>query len=70
MSDLQERSKERTRLSPWLSHELHKSLDARDPETIFMILGDYLEYQKLQMPADRIADWSQRGLFEADPDAQ
>ena len=70
MSDPQEPARERTRLSPWLSHELHKSLDARDPETIFMIIGDYLEYQQLRMPSDRIADWRARGLFETDPDAQ
>ena len=57
MSDPQEPAQERTRLSPWLSRELHKALDERDPETIFMILGDYLEYQKLHMPTDRIADW-------------
>lgn len=70
MSDSQEPTQERTRLSPWLSRELHKALDDRDPETVFMIIGDYLKYQKLRMPADRIADWRQRGLFETDPDAQ
>ena len=52
------------RLDPWLANQLRDALDARDADTIFALIGGYLEKQKLQMPAARLADWRARGLVE------
>ena len=62
------RSPERRRLAPWLANELRDALDARDIDTIFALIGGYLEQNELRMPVHRLADWRARGLIEdADP---
>ena len=55
---------EQRRLAPWLANELRDALDARDADTIFALIGGYLEQNKLRMSSERLADWRQRGLIE------
>ena len=55
---------DRKRLDPWLSNELRAALDERDVDAVFILIGDYLEYHKLRMPAERLADYRSRGLLE------
>ena len=55
------------RLDPWLANQLRDALDARDADTIFALIGSYLEKQELRMPAARLADWRARGLVEEPP---
>ena len=52
------------RLSPWLSMELRRALDARDVRKVFALIGDYLEYHDLRMPAETLADYQERGIVE------
>ena len=52
------------RLDPWLANQLRDALDARDADTIFALVGGYLDKQNLRMPATRLADWRARGLVE------
>ena len=51
-------------LNPWLANQIRDALNARDVDTVFMLLGDYLEYHRLRVPASRLADYRARGLLE------
>ena len=54
----------RKRLAPWLANELRDALDARDVDTLFALIGGYLEQNELRMPAKRLAEWRERSLIE------
>ena len=51
-------------LDPWLADQMRDALNARDADTVFALIGDYLEYNGLRMPAHRLADFRARGLLE------